>query len=59
MEQKSIKDCTTQELKAYAYDRVVLIEKNQRELNLINQELARREGGSDKATANATDHQPV
>lgn len=42
MEPKSIKDCTVTELKAFAYDRVLIIEKAQKELQIINQELAGR-----------------
>ncbi len=42
MEKKSVKDCSIIELKAMAYDRVMMIENAQRELQIINQELNNR-----------------
>lgn len=51
MESKSIKDCSILELKAHAYDRIMQAERIQRELQVINAELAQRENGEtdDKA----------
>ena len=44
METLNIKDMSVEQLKSMAYDTLAIIEQNQRNLQLLNQEIAKKSG---------------
>lgn len=59
MEQTNISQVSTVELKALAYDQISQIELCQNNLRVINQELARRQGGPGVPPNFPTGPQPI
>ena len=52
MEQLNIKTLSVEQLKAMAYDTLAIIEQNQRNLQLLNQEIAKKSGKQEEVKPN-------
>ena len=46
--QKSIEELTLEEIKALAYDQVVLLQQTQNNINILQAEIQKREASKDK-----------